>query len=123
MDKTTTWLVRGAAIVVISSGVIALFSFLNPNLINFNKEEKEKIAIEKAKKRCQDFTAVSFSEFQTLYIWDKIKKVKIYKNLPMQFETTYGTKFIYHVYPNEDMLALLASKNIPVKVGINLMCK
>ena len=61
MDKTTTWLVRGAAIFVISSGVIALFSFLKPNLNQFtlSKEEKEKIAIQKAEKRCENFETLT----------------------------------------------------------------
>jgi len=123
MDKTTTWLIRGAAIVVISSGVIALFSFLKPNLNNFNKQEREKVAIEKAKKRCKDFDEFIYVEFETLYLRDKIKKAIMYKNLPMFFETTFGKKFITDFYPDENMLAILALKNIPVKVGVNLICK
>ena len=125
MDKTTTWLVRGAAIVVISSGVIALFSFLKPNLKQFNlsKEEKEKIAIEKAEKRCKDFDEFIYAEFETFYLRDQIKEVIMYKNFPIFFETTFGRKFNTDIYPDKDLMNLLASKNIPVKVGINLMCK
>ena len=57
MDKTTTWLVRGAAIVVISSGVIALFSFLKPKLIQFtlSKEKKKKLLLKKQKKDVKIF--------------------------------------------------------------------
>ena len=128
MDKTTTWLIRGAALVVISSGVIALLSFLKPNLINFGKEEREKIAIEKAKERCKNplFHQIGYGGFEYLYLEDLITKVIMYENLPMQIETTetvFGTKHITDFSPDEDFLALLAKKNIPVKVGINLMCK
>ncbi len=76
MDKTTTWLVRGAAIVVISSGVIALFSFLKPNLKQFNlsKEEKEKIAIEKGEKRCEKLPILYANDFMLMLRNNEIKK-------------------------------------------------
>ena len=76
MDKTTTWLVRGAAIVVISSGLIPLFSFLKPKLNQFSlsREEKEKIVIEKAEKRCEKLPILYENDFMKMLKNNEIKK-------------------------------------------------
>ena len=117
MDKTTTWLVRGAAIVVISSGVIALFSFLKPKLIQFtlSKEEKEKIAIEKAEKRCENFPKITYPELLI-----KINKKEIkewftdFENY--QIKNVRGKKLIITGIPSKSMIfSLLNSSGIPFK--------
>ena len=118
MDKTTTWLVRGAAIVVISSGVIALFSFLKPNLKQFtlSKEEKEKIAIEKAEKRCEKLPILYGIDFMKMLKNNEIKK-GFYSPTYIQVNTTKG-KYIVR-YVNEFNL-LMSEKNIPVYFGKTL---
>ena len=118
MDKTTTWLVRGAAIVVISSGVIALFSFLKPNLNQFtlSKEEKEKIAIEKGEKRCEKLPILYGIDFMKMLKNNEIKK-GFYSPTYIQVNTTKG-KYIVR-YVNEFSL-LMSEKNIPVYFGKTL---
>ena len=66
MDKTTTWLVRGAAIVVI---IVGWVSYLEPYL-----EKQERIKSNRdseyssfsAKQRCKDFPKISESEFENI---------------------------------------------------------
>jgi len=123
MDKTTTWLIRGAAIVVI---IVGWVSYLDPYLkkqseIKSNKDyEYESL---NAEKRCRDFPEFNDAEFKSLYDRDLIKEATMHGNLPVQFETTYGKKFITDFYPDKDLMDLLAIKNIPIRVGSNLMCK
>ena len=114
MDKTTTWLVRGAAIVVISSGVIALFSFLKPDLIQFtlSKEEKEKIAIEKAEKRCKKFKTLSKTEFLEMLRNNEIKK-GFYSPSFFQVNTKKGKYLLGTI----DQLINLSADGIPVHRG------
>ena len=118
MDKTTTWLVRGAAIVVISSGVIALFSFLKPNLKQFNlsKEEKEKIAIEKAEKRCEKLPILYENDFMLMLRNNQIKK-GFYSPSYYQVNTTKGKYIVRYV---NSFLLLMSEKNIPVRSGKTL---
>ena len=118
MDKTTTWLVRGAAIVVISSGVIALFSFLNPNLKQFtlSKEEKEKIAIEKAEKRCEKLPILYENDFMLMLRNNEIKK-GFYSPSYYQVNTTKGKYIVRYV---NSFLLLMNEKDIPVRGGKTL---
>ena len=120
MDKTTTWLVRGAAIVVISSGVIVLFSFLKPNLNQFNlsKEEKEKIAIEKAEKRCENFETLTKKRFFEMLTNKQIIKAR-YSPSFFQLYTKTGKYLLDRNYYAEQLLKLMDDE-IPVRSGKTL---
>ena len=120
MDKTTTWLVRGAAIVVISSGVIALFSFLKPDLIQFtlSKEEKEKIAIEKAEKRCENFETLTKKRFFEMLKNKQIIKAR-YSPSFFQLYTKTGKYLLDRNYYAEQLLKLMDDE-IPVRSGKTL---
>ena len=115
MDKTTTWLVRGAAIVVISSGVIALFSFLKPNLNQFtlSKEEKEKIAIEKAEKRCENFEILTKKRFFEMLKNKQIIKAR-YSPSFFQLYTEIGKYLLSRKDSAELFLKLVVDDEIPV---------
>tara|TARA_B100002019_G_C21138312_1_gene531830 strand:- start:429 stop:821 length:393 start_codon:yes stop_codon:yes gene_type:complete len=115
MDKTTTWLVRGAAIVVISSGVIVLFSFLKPNLNQFNlsKEEKEKIAIEKAEKRCENFEILTKKRFFEMLKNKQIIKAR-YSPSFFQLYTKTGKYLLSRKDTAELFLKLVVDDEIPV---------
>ena len=117
MDKTTTWLLRGAAIVVISSGVITLFNFFKPNLKQFNlsKEEKEKIVIEKAEKRCEKFPILSYEELYEMLENNLIIKARYNPSFP-QVNTKKG-KYLMTI----TQLMILKDENIPIYSGKTLI--
>ena len=122
MDKTTTWLVRGAAIVVI---IVGWVSYLEPYL-----EKQEQIKLNRdsvnnslsAKQRCKDFPKISESEFYDLYQKGLIKKAVMEANLPIQINTKKGN-YLTDFYADKYILNLFAKKNIPMVVGSSLMCK
>ena len=118
MDKTTTWLVRGAAIVVISSGLIPLFSFLKPKLNQFtlSKEEKEKIVIEKAEKRCEKLPILYENDFMKMLKNNEIKK-GFYSPTYYQVNTTKGKYIVRYV---NSFLLLMSEKDIPIHAGKTL---
>ena len=129
MDKTTTWLVRGAAIVVISSGVIALFSFLKPNLNQFtlSKEEKEKIAIEKGEKRCKKFKILAKKELFEMLKNNQIIKAR-YTPSAFQLYTKKGKYLLSRKDYVEQFLKLM-DYEIPmyqektITKGYNKICR
>ena len=122
MDKSTTWLVRGAAIVVI---IVGWVSYLEPYL-----EKQERIKSKRdsqyssfsAKQRCKDFPKISESEFYDLYQKGSIKKAVLAANLPIQINTKEGN-YLTVFYADKNILNLFGKKNIPMVAGTNLMCK
>ena len=118
MDKTTTWLVRGAAIVVISFGVITLSSVLKYqiNQPTLSKEEKEKIAIEKAEKRCEKLPILYGIDFMKMLKNNEIKK-GFYSPSYYQVNTTKGKYIVRYV---NSFLLLMNEKDIPVRGGKTL---
>ena len=118
MDKTTTWLVRGAAIVVISFGVITLSSALKYqiNQSNLNKEEKEKIAIKKGEKRCEKLPILYGIDFMKMLKNNEIKK-GFYSPSYIQVNTTKGKYIVRYV---NSFSLLMSEKNIPVYFGKTL---
>ena len=111
MDKTTTWLVRGAALVVIGSGVIGLLKFLEPTFkkANLSEEQKEKIAISKASERCKKFPILSKEKLLEMLENKQIKKA-FYTPSIFQVNTKKGK----YLFKEVDLLINLSRANIPI---------
>ena len=122
MDKTTTWLVRGAAVIVI---IVGWVSYLEPYLekqakIKSSREEEQRTL--SLKQRCKYFPKISEFRFYDLYKDGLIKKVVMAAGYPIQANTDKGN-YLTEVYADNDVIKQLNRKNIPMVVGSNLMCK
>ena len=117
MDKTTTWLVRGAALVVISSGVIGLLKFLEPTFrkANLSEEQKEKIAITKASERCKKFPILSKEKILEMLANNQIKKA-FYTPSSFQVNTKKGK----YLFKEVNLLVDLSREDIPIHSGKTL---
>jgi len=118
MDKTTTWLVRGASAIVI---IFGLGYFAKPQLsrfMNYRAEQKQYKSLtqnEKALLRCKNFPKIAYPE-----LLKKINKKEIkewftdYENY--QIKTVRGKKFIITGIPsNSNIFSLLDNSGIPLK--------
>ena len=122
MDKTTTWLIRGAALTVIFVG---FFNYLEPEMkrqseIKSNSDRKHKSFLTQA--RCEDFPKISESRFRSLYEKDYIIQALFFDNLPMQINTISGN-FLTDLYPTQDLLKMLKDKKIVLRIGGSRMCR
>ena len=127
MDKTTTWLIRGAALTVIFVG---FFNYLKPEMkrqSEIKSYSDRQYESYETKKRCENFPTISETEFRNFYQEDLIKEVLVSPdNLPIQINTSKGN-FLTDIYPSEDrepsLLRMFTDKDIPIKVGGPRMCK
>tara|TARA_B100000700_G_scaffold168453_1_gene186005 strand:+ start:1792 stop:2175 length:384 start_codon:yes stop_codon:yes gene_type:complete len=115
MDKTTTWLIRGASLVIIVFGSIALKDYLQvKRAINSTKDEylKQQEVIEK----CESIGTLRYSNF--------IQAVQQKKVSRIIFSPSEGRVQVYekdgkiswvNVAPDQELLELLAENNVDVR--------
>ena len=105
MDKTTTWLIRGASITVIFIGFFYFFLPEMRRISEIRSNDDFEYQNSGAERRCKDLVIPS---------------------LPIQINTSKGN-FLTDIYPSEDrepsLLRMFTDKDIPIKVGGPRMCK
>ena len=126
MDKTTTWLIRGASITVIFIGFFYFFLPEIKRISEIRSNDDFEYQNSDAERRCKDFPTISESEFISFYQEGLIKEVLVIPSLPIQINTSKGN-FLTDIYPSEDrepsLLRMFTDKDIPIKVGGPRMCK
>ena len=111
MDKTTTWLVRGASAIVIIFGISHV---AQPYIQRFN-EYQSLDEDEKALLRCKNFPKITYPELLKKINKNEIKEwFTDYENY--QIKTLRGKKFIITDIPsNSNIFSLLYDSGIPLK--------
>ena len=126
MDKTTTWLIRGASITVIFIGFFYFFLPEMRRISEIRSNDDFEYQNSEAERRCKDFPTISESEFKSFYQKGLIEEVLVIPSLPIQINTSKGN-FLTDIYPSEDrepsLLRMFTDKDIPIKVGGPRMCK
>jgi len=123
MDKTTTWLVRGAAIVVI---IVGWVSYLEPYLkkqelirLNRNYENQKSKSVE----RCDQKKRISYSELLDLINSGQVKSIMLSPDTSLVEIKTKNNSFVASIAPDKDLLALFSANNIQMVVGSEGLCK
>ena len=121
MDKTTTWLVRGASIIIILVGFLYLkpyFQKLEETriIINNRREEME------AQNRCRSMEKISYSKFLNLVNSGEVKELIISGGELSELKTN-NDNFVVSLAPDSNLLNLLTANNVDFSVGGSELCK
>ena len=112
MDKTTTWLIRGASLIVIILGI----NYLAQPYIQRYKEYQSLSEYEKALLRCENFPEISYSDLVEKVKNNQIKEFfRDFNSEIFQVITTKGKKYILQKddYNDKEVWELL--EKIPFK--------
>ena len=117
MDKTTTWLVRAAAVIVI---IVGWVSYLDPYLkkqdeIRFNKNYENQLR--QANQRCEKLEKISYYQFLNLVKSGQITRVNLSSNNGLSEVKTKNNTFAVSIAPDKELLALLTANNIDIAAG------
>ena len=123
MDKTTTWLVRGAAIVVI---IVGWVSYLDPYLkkqeqIRFNRDYEYQSR--QARERCNQKERISYAQFLDLVNSGLVKTIQVSPDFNLSEIKTNDGKFVVSIALDKDLMNLFSKNNIEVIVGSKGLCK
>ncbi len=126
MDKTTTWLVRGAAVVVIGFGAASLFSQSPEQKEEFQTDRMFEKSYARAEKELKKYCAPLFrkcltykySEFKQAVKKGNVEKIVIFIDAGAAVvELKDGKKGKVNLAPDQDLLGLLNKHNVEIKVG------
>ena len=117
MDKTTTWLVRAAAVIVI---IVGWVSYLDPYLkkqdeIRFNKNYENQLR--QANQRCEKLEKISYYQLLDLVKSGQITRVNLSSNNGLSEVKTKNNTFAVSIAPDNELLALLTANNIDIASG------
>tara|TARA_B100000579_G_C22269441_1_gene593078 strand:+ start:182 stop:565 length:384 start_codon:yes stop_codon:yes gene_type:complete len=116
MDKTTTWLIRGAALVIIVFGSIILKDYLQvKRAINSTKNEyvKQQEAIEK----CESIRTLRYSDFIEAVQEKQVSRVLISPdNGKAQIVERDGNTALVNLAPDQGLLKLLTDNEVDIAV-------
>ena len=117
MDKTTTWLVRGAALTVIFVGWV---SYLDPYLkkqdeIRFNKNYENQLR--QANQRCEKLEKISYYQLLDLVKSGQITRINLSANNGLSEVKTKNNTFAASIAPDKELLALFSANNIDIAMG------
>tara|TARA_B100001250_G_scaffold358276_1_gene334470 strand:+ start:823 stop:1206 length:384 start_codon:yes stop_codon:yes gene_type:complete len=116
MDKTTTWLIRGAALVIIVFGSIVLTDYLQvKRAINSTKTEyvKQQEAIEK----CESIRTLRYSDFIEAVQEKQVSRVLISPdNGKAQIVERDGNTALVNLAPDQGLLKLLTDNEVDIAV-------
>jgi len=117
MDKTTTWLVRAAAVIVI---IVGWVSYLDPYLkeqdkIRFNKIYENESR--QAKQRCEKLEKISYYQLLDLVKSGQITRITLSANNGLSQVKTKNNTFAASIAPDKELLALFTANNIDIAVG------
>ena len=123
MDKTTTWLVRGAAAIVI---IVGWVSYLDPYLkkqeqIRINSDYENQSS--QARERCNQKERIYYSKFLDLINSGVVKSVHFSSDEGLSEIKTNDGNFVILLAPDSELLSLLTSNNIDLKVGSKGLCQ
>tara|TARA_B100001057_G_scaffold484976_1_gene563941 strand:+ start:573 stop:956 length:384 start_codon:yes stop_codon:yes gene_type:complete len=114
MDKTTTWLIRGASLIIIVFSSIALKDYLQvKRAINSTKDEylKQQEVIEK----CQSIRTLRYSNFIQAVQRKRVERVIISSSTGrVQVDQKDGKIAWVNVAPDQELLELLTVNNVDV---------
>ena len=123
MDKTTTWLVRGAAIIII---VVGWVSYLDPYL---KKQEQIRINSDfenqssQARERCNQKERISYSKFLYLVNSGLVKTIQVSPEFNLSEIKTNDGNFVVSIGLNSDLMDLLSKNNVQIIGGSKGLCK
>ena len=116
MDKTTTWLIRGAALVIIVFGSIVLKDYLQvKRAINSTKNEyvKQQEAIEK----CESIRTLRYSDFIEAVQEKQVSRVLISPDDgKAQIVERDGNTALVNLAPDQGLLKLLTDNEVDIAV-------
>ena len=117
MDKTTTWLIRGASLVIIVFGSIVLKDYLQvKQAINSKKDEysKQQEVIEK----CESIGRLRYSNFIQAVQQKKVSRIIISPSKGrVQVDEKDGKISWVNVAPDQELLKLLTDNNVDTAVA------
>ena len=116
MDKTTTWLIRGASLIIIIFGSIALKDYLQvKRAINSTKDEylKQQEVIEK----CQSIGSLTYTKFIQAVEQKRVERVIISPSTGRtQVDQKDGkTSWVMWLALDQEELDLLTENNVDVR--------
>ena len=122
MDKTTTWLVRGASLIIIFVGFIFLkpyFQIQEQIRINdrYEKENRE------ANERCKQRKEISYRKLLDLINSGQVTKIVLSSNNGLSEVKTKNESFSVSIAPDKELLDLFTENNIDITVGSFGLCK
>ena len=117
MDKTTTWLVRAAAVIVI---IVGWVSYLDPYFkkqdeIRFNKNYENQLR--QANQRCEKLEKISYYQLLDLVKSGQITRINLSANNGLSEVKTKNNTFSASIAPDKELLALFSANNIDIAVG------
>ena len=122
MDKTTTWLVRGASLVVIFIGFIVLKPYFQIQE-EIRRNERFDSDNRKANERCNKKERISYYKFLDLVNSGVVKRIQFSVDGELSEIETNDGNFVVSLAPNSDLLSLLDNNNIQLMVGSKGLCK
>ena len=117
MDKTTTWFVRGAAVIVI---IVGWVYYLDPYLkkqdeIRFNKNYENQLR--QANQKCEKLEKISYYQLLDLVKSGQITRINLSANNGLSEVKTKNNTFTASIAPDKELLALFSANNIDIAVG------
>ena len=115
MDKTTTWLIRGASLIIIIFGAIVLKDYLQvKRAINSTKDEylKQQEVIEK----CQSIRSIPYTKFIKAVEQNRVSRVIISSlTARVQVDQKDGKIFWVSLAFDQELMGLLTENNVDVR--------
>ena len=115
MDKTTTWLIRGASLIIIIFGAIVLKDYLQvKRAINSTKDEylKQQEVIEK----CQSIKSIPYTKFIQAVEQNRVSRVIISPLAArVQVNQKDGKIFWVSLAFDQELMGLLTENNVDVR--------
>ena len=121
MDKTTTWLIRGASLIIIVFGSIAFNDYLQAKrtLKEVEVATKENLKQQEAIERCKSVQQISLMKYSDLVEEGQIKRLIISKEGPFSpyllIKTKSRTVKVVNIL-DQELMNKLIKQNVDIKV-------